>query len=267
MASTVMNFVTSIIDVIFLGKRTPIPIPSLMRTVASSLTKTLVATFPKGIPYVNLKAESLSLALIATILPPLLWNLIGPFEYYTRTVSTIARKPIVGVYLSGTLIATLSVYRSALFTAAMRDQPVFQQLDTPFINALAGLLFVSGVIFFIGAYYQLGISGTYLGDYFGIFRDHRITAFPFNVMDNPMYDGSSIFHFAEGLLYVLYSMYVSFFGSPGLCFLTFSSPFLFHRNHKPAGIMMAVWLFMCYRIGCIFEEYVLMHLSYLIYSS
>lgn len=72
-------------------------------------------------------------------------------------------------------------------------------------------MFVVGLVFFVGAYLRLGVAGTYLGDYFGIFREERITAFPFNVLDNPMYDGSSIFHFGEGMLYVFLSVFLSFF--------------------------------------------------------
>lgn len=82
-------------------------------------------------------------------------------------------------------------------------------------NAAAGAVFVVGLVFFIGAYWQLGIAATYLGDYFGIFREERITSFPFNVLDNPMYDGSSIFHFGEAMLYVTCFVLLVF------CFLLF----------------------------------------------
>ena len=34
-----------------------------------------------------------------------------------------------------------------------------------------------------------------VGDYFGILMDDRVTSFPFNVLDNPMYVGSAISFF------------------------------------------------------------------------
>jgi len=40
--------------------------------------------------------------------------------------------------------------------------------------------------------WALGITGTYLGDYFGILMDARVTGFPFNVLENPMYIGSTM---------------------------------------------------------------------------
>lgn len=31
----------------------------------------------------------------------------------------------------------------------------------------------------------------FLGDYFGILMDEKVTAFPFNIIENPMYWGST----------------------------------------------------------------------------
>jgi phosphatidylethanolamine/phosphatidyl-N-methylethanolamine N-methyltransferase len=38
--------------------------------------------------------------------------------------------------------------------------------------------------------WALGVTGTYLGDYFGILMETRVTGFPFNVCPWPMYLGS-----------------------------------------------------------------------------
>jgi phosphatidylethanolamine N-methyltransferase len=40
--------------------------------------------------------------------------------------------------------------------------------------------------------WALGVTGTYLGDYFGILMSEMVTGFPFNVMSDPMYWGSSM---------------------------------------------------------------------------
>ena len=47
--------------------------------------------------------------------------------------------------------------------------------------------------------YALGVTGTYLGDYFGILMDDMVTGFPFNVVPDPMYVGSTISFFAVAL--------------------------------------------------------------------
>lgn len=40
--------------------------------------------------------------------------------------------------------------------------------------------------------WALGVTGTYLGDYFGILMKDKVTSFPFNVTDAPMYYGSTM---------------------------------------------------------------------------
>lgn len=53
--------------------------------------------------------------------------------------------------------------------------------------------------------YRLGIKGTYLGDYFGIFMESRVTAFPYNLHDNPMYVGSTFCFFGHALRSLTFS--------------------------------------------------------------
>jgi phosphatidylethanolamine N-methyltransferase len=73
--------------------------------------------------------------------------------------------------------------------------------------------------------WALGLTGTYLGDYFGILMDSRVTGFPFNITDAPMYHGSTL----------------SFWGSA----LWFG---------KPAGILLSIWVTVMYQIALRFEE-------------
>lgn len=51
--------------------------------------------------------------------------------------------------------------------------------------------------------FRLGITGTYLGDYFGILMKERVTGFPFNVTDDPMYNGGSLLFLGYALRYVV----------------------------------------------------------------
>lgn len=62
----------------------------------------------------------------------------------------------------------------------------------PFIEILGYLTFVIGQTLNLSSMYQLGVVGTYLGDHFGILKDSRITCFPFNVCEHPMYMGSTL---------------------------------------------------------------------------
>lgn len=73
--------------------------------------------------------------------------------------------------------------------------------------------------------YALGITGTYLGDYFGILMEKRVESFPFNVMDAPMYYGSTMSFLGTAILY-----------------------------GKPAGVLLTVEVLLVYLVALRFEE-------------
>jgi phosphatidylethanolamine N-methyltransferase len=74
--------------------------------------------------------------------------------------------------------------------------------------------------------YALGITGTYLGDYFGILMNERVTTFPFNVTDAPMYYGSTMSFLGTAILY-----------------------------GKPAGLLLTAEVLVVYLAALRFEEY------------
>jgi methylene-fatty-acyl-phospholipid synthase len=51
----------------------------------------------------------------------------------------------------------------------------------------------------------LGITGTFLGDYFGILMKEKVTGFPFNITNDPMYNGSSLLFLADAIAYILHT--------------------------------------------------------------
>jgi methylene-fatty-acyl-phospholipid synthase len=73
--------------------------------------------------------------------------------------------------------------------------------------------------------WALGITGTYLGDYFGILMDDIVTGFPFNIMASPMYYGSTMSFLGTAIL----------FG-------------------KPAGILLTAEVLAVYLIALRFED-------------
>ena len=75
--------------------------------------------------------------------------------------------------------------------------------------------------------WALGVTGTYLGDYFGILMDHIVTGFPFNITGSPMYWGSTMSFLGLAL----------WFG-------------------KPAGLLLTLQVFVAYWVALKFEEYV-----------
>lgn len=75
--------------------------------------------------------------------------------------------------------------------------------------------------------WALGVTGTYLGDYFGILMDAKVEGFPFNVTGAPMYWGSTL----------------SFLGTA-------------LYTGRAAGVLLTVEVFVLYFLALQFEEYV-----------
>ncbi|KAG1797059.1 uncharacterized protein HD556DRAFT_1306753 [Suillus plorans] len=72
--------------------------------------------------------------------------------------------------------------------SALSDQPQVPMLSTPYDILILVVLFAIGQLFVVTSTWALGITGTFLGDYFGILMDHCVQGFPFNVLRDPMYE-------------------------------------------------------------------------------
>ena len=67
--------------------------------------------------------------------------------------------------------------------------------------ALAYLLIAIGSVFVIASGYRLGFYCSFMGDYFGILLKERVTGFPFNIVEDPMYVGSALVYLGLALMY------------------------------------------------------------------
>ena len=81
-----------------------------------------------------------------------------------------------------------------------------RMLPEPYDTLVPAALFALGQTFVVTSTWALGITGTFLGDYFGILMDHRVEGFPFNVLRDPMYVGSTLC-FAATALWCVFIIY------------------------------------------------------------
>ncbi len=88
-----------------------------------------------------------------------------------------------------------------LYERALRHQPSHPLLDTDLATYTGYALLVCGNTLVLSSTWALGITGTFLGDYFGILMDEMVTGFPFNVTDAPMYYGSALSFLGSALVY------------------------------------------------------------------
>ncbi|ELR12643.1 Phospholipid methyltransferase [Acanthamoeba castellanii str. Neff] len=175
--------------------------------------------------YVDYTKPSFLHALVCIVIAPIIWNTIARLEFYTRFLTKITTSPYVGCYLLALWIFSFSLYRDFLFGKALDEQATHPELQSDLIRGVAAVLFVSGTTFVLSSMWALGVTGTYLGDYFGILMDKMVTGFPFNILDNPMYIGST------------------------MCFLAHSL-----WRASPAGLVLTVVVYAVYRVALLFEE-------------
>lgn len=104
-------------------------------------------------------------------------------------MTRIFGSPYYGCYFLASTIFSLGILRDHLYQSALADQPYYAPVHQPI---LGGALFAFGSVLVLTSMYALGVTGTYLGDYFGILMDAPVTGFPFNVTGSPMYWGSTL---------------------------------------------------------------------------
>lgn len=144
---------------------------------------------------------TLKLALFFIMFNPTFWNIAARLEYNTHIITKIAGGAKRGCYLLAATIFGLGIVRDYYFHKSLETQVTSDLLDYSLVKYLGAALFGSGQVLVLTSMYQLGITGTYLGDYFGILMDHIVTAFPFNVCANPMYQGSTLTFLGTSLYY------------------------------------------------------------------
>lgn len=95
----------------------------------------------------------------------------------------------------------------------------------PYTDYAAYACLAVGNTLVLSSMWALGITGTYLGDYFGILMDEPVTGFPFNVSGAPMYVGSTFSFVGTALLY-----------------------------RCPAGFFLSALVWTCYSVALRFED-------------
>ncbi|TGZ79691.1 phospholipid methyltransferase [Ascodesmis nigricans] len=175
---------------------------------------------------VDFSQTSLLVSLGSIAFNPVFWNIIARQEYHNKVLTKVfGGNSRYGCYFLAVVIFSIGIIRDYFYEQALRDQPALDVLLDPTVKYLAGGFFLVGNVLVITSMYALGVTGTYLGDYFGILMDHRVTSFPFNVTDSPMYTGSTL----------------SFLGTA----LWFG---------KPAGLFISAFVYIMYQIALTFED-------------
>lgn len=161
------------------------------------------------------------------ILCPLIWNILARLCYAFLPKNTPKYIRYIACYLLMIWIFSFSSYRDYLVRKTIQNQPklIISEEYSNLLKLISIVIFILGQIFVLSSFYALGITGTFLGDYCGILMDAPVTTFPFNVLNNPMYIGSTLSFLALALYYI-----------------------------SPIGILLTIEIYIVYRIALLFEE-------------
>ncbi|BEJ14981.1 hypothetical protein CspHIS471_0407480 [Cutaneotrichosporon sp. HIS471] len=148
--------------------------------------------YAAGADLINFDKRSFWISVASIVFNPLYWNILARHEYRKKTLQKIFGGSLGATYFFFVTIFSLGILRDYLYERAIAEQPHWEVLTHPGFKALGLALFGLGQLFVVTSIYALGLTGTYLGDYCGILMSHRVTSFPFNVLEDPMYVGSTM---------------------------------------------------------------------------
>ncbi|KAJ8469850.1 hypothetical protein ONZ45_g16752 [Pleurotus djamor] len=124
---------------------------------------------------VDTSKPSLYLSLFSIAFNPTVWNIVARNEYRKKTITRIfGGDPYKGCYFLAFMIFTFGLLRDSLYHKALEEQPKMAILPERYATLVPAIMFGLGQLFVITSTWSLGITGTFLGDYFGILMDHRV---------------------------------------------------------------------------------------------
>jgi phosphatidylethanolamine N-methyltransferase len=163
----------------------------------------------------------------STVLAGGTWSIDKPpLEYRTHFLTKLFNgNARTACYALAATIFSIGLVRDFLYERALRNQPSHPLLSTDLATYVGYALIAGGNILVLSSTWALGITGTFLGDYFGILMDDMVTGFPFNVTEAPMYYGSTMSFLGSALVY-----------------------------GKPAGLLLTLEVFLVYKIALSLEN-------------
>ncbi|EIW74764.1 phospholipid methyltransferase [Coniophora puteana RWD-64-598 SS2] len=173
---------------------------------------------------VDTSQPALFVSLAAIVFNPTAWNIVARNEYANKTLTRLFGSARRGCYFLALMIFSFGILRDHLYQTALLTQPRVPLLRSPYDTQLPAIAFSLGQLFVLTSTWALGVTGTFLGDYFGILMDARVEGFPFNVLRDPMYVGSTLCFAATALWY-----------------------------ERPVGLLITLFVYVVYAIALRFE--------------
>lgn len=166
------------------------------------------------------------MAALCAAVNPIFWNVVARLEYYTHIWSRLFCGARCGICVLAVSILALNTIRTTAFHHAVEKGPKSEILSSyPAVRTLGLALICLGALFVCTSFWKLGFYGTFLGDYFGILMNERVTGFPFSLLNHPMYIGSVMMYVGQSCLSASFT-----------------------------GLLLSLWIYFAYKAAIFFEE-------------
>jgi phosphatidylethanolamine N-methyltransferase len=156
------------------------------------------------IKYVDFNDWLLTLSFIMIVICPTTWNLVARWEFHTKFFSKLTGDNRMAADIFAHILIEMGIFRNFIYMRVIMTQPhlVIENETLELITMIIGYSLIGiGFILNFFSFYRLGIHGIYYADYFGILFNEMVTAFPYNVLSNPLYVGSTMLFFGNAFVY------------------------------------------------------------------
>jgi len=109
-------------------------------------------------------------------------------EYHNKLITKLfGGNSLSGCYALAVTIFSLGIFRDYLYNECLVNQPSHPLLLEPLVKYASIPLFLFGNLLVLTSMYALGLTGTYLGDYFGILMDAPVVCLRTTTQAPPSY--------------------------------------------------------------------------------
>jgi len=132
----------------------------------------------------------------------IVWGILPHLQHKHKIISWFFsdNKEISADFLAFLLIH-IGTFRNFAFFESLLSNKRLDFGEYNIISTLIGVVLLCvGSIFWITALMKLGLRGSYFGDHFGFVFTKKVDSFPFNVLENPQYNGSKLFLLGQSII-------------------------------------------------------------------
>ena len=133
----------------------------------------------------------------------IVWGILPHLQHKHKLISWLFsdNREIAADFLAFLLIH-IGTFRNYAFFESLFSNKRLDFGEFNILSTIIGIIFLCiGSLFWITALLKLGLRGSYFGDHFGFVFNKKVDSFPFNLLENPQYNGSKLFLLGQSIIF------------------------------------------------------------------